>query len=90
MASFCSKTLPFHEKEVKENERLKIAIEEADSENRAKTEFMNRMSHDIRTPINGIMGMLDIIHKNRQDETRVDEQSRQDPAFNKTSSGTGK
>ena len=37
--------------------------EEADSENRAKTEFMNRMSHDIRTPINGIMGMVDIIRK---------------------------
>ena len=34
---------------------------------------MNRMSHDIRTPINGIMGMLDIIHKNRQDETKVDD-----------------
>ena len=66
-------TSEFHEKEVKENERLKIAIEEADSENRAKTEFMNRMSHDIRTPINGIMGMLDIIHKNRQDETKVDD-----------------
>ena len=30
-------------------------------------------SHDIRTPINGIMGMLDIIHKNRQDETKVDD-----------------
>ena len=57
------KTSEFHEKEEKENERLKIAIEEADSENRAKTEFMNRMSHDIRTPINGIMGMLDIIIK---------------------------
>ena len=66
-------TSEFHEKEVKENERLKIAIEEADSENRAKTEFMDRMSHDIRTPINGIMGMLDIIHKNRQDETKVDD-----------------
>lgn len=34
-------TSEFHEKEEKENERLKIAIEEADSENRAKTEFMN-------------------------------------------------
>ncbi len=31
---------------------------------------MNRMSHDIRTPINGIMGMLDIIYKNRQDEEK--------------------
>lgn len=66
-------TSEFHEKEEKENERLKIAIEEADSENRAKTEFMNRMSHDIRTPINGIMGMLDIIYKNRQDEEKVND-----------------
>lgn len=39
---------------------MQMAYEEADSENRAKTEFMNRMSHDIRTPINGIMGMVDI------------------------------
>lgn len=36
---------------------------------RAKTEFMNRMSHDVRTPINGIMGM-DINCKNRQDEAK--------------------
>lgn len=34
---------------------------------------MNRMSHDVRTPINGIMGMLDIIRKNRQDEAKVDD-----------------
>ena len=34
---------------------------------------MNRMSHDIRTPINGIMGMLDIIYKNRQDEEKVND-----------------
>ena len=39
----------------------------------SKTEFMNRMSHDVRTPINGIMGMLDIIRKNRQDEAKVDD-----------------
>ena len=66
-------TSEFHEKEEKENERLKIAIKEADFENRTKTEFMNRMSHDIRTPINGIMGMLDIIYKNRQDEAKVND-----------------
>lgn len=34
---------------------------------------MNRMSHDIRTPINGIMGMLEIIRKNRSDEKKVDD-----------------
>ena len=66
-------TSEFHEKEEKENERLKIAIEEVDSENKAKTEFMNRMSHDIRTPINGIMGMVEIIRKNREDQEKVDD-----------------
>ena len=52
---------------------MQMAYEEADSENRAKTEFMNRMSHDIRTPINGIMGMVDIIRKNRDDREKVDD-----------------
>lgn len=55
----------FHEKEQQEKERLQLAFEKADSASRAKTEFVNRMSHDIRTPINGIMGMLDIIRKNK-------------------------
>ena len=66
-------TSDFHEKEQQEKARLQMAYEEADSENRAKTEFMNRMSHDIRTPINGIMGMVDIIRKNRDDWGKVDD-----------------
>ncbi len=66
-------TSNFHEKEQQEKARLQRAYEEADSENRAKTEFMNRMSHDIRTPINGIMGMVDIIRKNRDDREKVDD-----------------
>ena len=33
----------------------------------------SRMSHDIRTPINGIMGMVDIIRKNRDDREKVDD-----------------
>ena len=66
-------TSNFHEKEQQEKARLQMAYEEADSENRAKTEFMNRMSHDIRTPINGIMGMVDIIRKNRDDREKVDD-----------------
>ena len=66
-------TSDFHEKEQQEKARLQMAYEEADSENRAKTEFMNRMSHDIRTPINGIMGMVDIIRKNRDDREKVDD-----------------
>ena len=42
------------------NERLEQSAREAQSANRAKTEFLQRMSHDIRTPINGIRGMVEI------------------------------
>ena len=66
-------TSVFHEKEQQEKKRLQVAFEEADSASRAKTEFLNRMSHDIRTPINGVMGMLEIIRKNREDHARVDD-----------------
>ncbi len=36
------------------------AAKRAEAANIAKTEFLQRMSHDIRTPINGICGMLDV------------------------------
>ena len=39
----------------------------------AKTEFLSNMSHDIRTPINGILGMLEVIRDCRSDEARVDD-----------------
>lgn len=52
---------------------LEAAYQAADFESKAKTEFLNRMSHDVRTPINGIMGMLDIIRSHRDDEARVDD-----------------
>lgn len=48
-------------------------MDEATLANKAKTEFLSRMSHDIRTPINGVMGMLEIIKKNREDHERVDD-----------------
>ena len=44
----------------RKNAELKIAVERAETAGRAKTEFLSRMSHDIRTPINGIRGMLEI------------------------------
>ena len=48
------------EKEQKYQKSLLEAAEKADAANRAKTEFLQRMSHDIRTPINGICGMIDV------------------------------
>ena len=48
------------EKEKKYKAELLIAAKKAEAANEAKTEFLQRMSHDIRTPINGICGMLDM------------------------------
>jgi signal transduction histidine kinase/ActR/RegA family two-component response regulator len=50
---------------------LEKAAEEAKQANQAKTEFLSHMSHDIRTPINGIVGMVNIGIKNASNEDRV-------------------
>ncbi len=55
------------------NRILKEAAEEAKSANKAKSEFLSHMSHDIRTPINGIMGMTEIALKNVSDAVRVED-----------------
>ena len=48
------------EKDEKYKAELLIAAKKADAANEAKTESLQRMSHDIRTPINGICGMIDM------------------------------
>ncbi len=48
------------EKDEKYKAELLIAAKKAEAANEAKTEFLQRMSHDIRTPINGICGLVNM------------------------------
>ena len=66
-------TSEFHEKDQKEKEQLQIAYEKADMESKTKTEFMNRMSHDLRTPINGILGMIHVIRKSWNNQEKLED-----------------
>ena len=54
-------------------ERLRRAAQEAERANIAKTDFLRRMSHDIRTPINGIRGMVDISRFYKDDQVKQEE-----------------
>ncbi|MEM7525217.1 MAG: ATP-binding protein [Pseudomonadota bacterium] len=43
------------------SEALKIARDDAESANRAKSEFIANMSHEMRTPMNGVLGLLEVL-----------------------------
>ena len=52
---------------------LQAEAERADRANISKTDFLRRMSHDLRTPINGIRGMVEISRHCKGDEERQEE-----------------
>ncbi|MCI5595222.1 MAG: transporter substrate-binding domain-containing protein [Lachnospiraceae bacterium] len=53
--------------------RLQKAYDEVNAANNAKKDFLSKMSHDIRTPMNAIIGMTDIMEQNAADEQKVRE-----------------
>lgn len=58
--------------ELEYQEKLKTAARNEALANRSKTELLRRMSHDIRTPINVILGMLEIADRNPTDTTLLE------------------
>lgn len=53
------------------SEMLREALEEAEHANHAKSDFLSRMSHDIRTPLNAIIGMTEIANAHLNEPERV-------------------
>ncbi len=58
------------------NKRLQLMARESEAANRAKTDFLSTMSHDIRTPMNAIIGLTSIAEKNLGDPQAVGENLR--------------
>lgn len=59
--------------EKKNDERLLQALDVAQNANAAKSSFLSSMSHDIRTPLNGIIGMTAIARASMEDRGRVED-----------------
>jgi signal transduction histidine kinase/DNA-binding response OmpR family regulator len=59
------------QEEKRQKELLRVALDQAESASRAKSNFLSNMSHDIRTPMNGIIGMTAIAGTHLDDPERV-------------------
>lgn len=53
------------------NRELEEAVMQAEKANKAKSDFLSRMSHDIRTPLNGIIGLLKIDQGHLKDQELI-------------------
>lgn len=69
--SYHRKTNQFNAAQKKTNAALTDALSAANAANNAKTSFLSNMSHDIRTPMNGIIGMTAIAAAHIDDKARV-------------------
>ncbi len=66
-----AKIIEYNAELFKTKEALEVAYESANNANNAKTDFLSRMSHDIRTPMNAIIGMTAIAGAHIDDKEKV-------------------
>ena len=63
-----SDSTAIQEVQMEQNRRLAALLEEATSANRARTRFFSRMSHDLRTPMNGILGFTSLARAEKDEQ----------------------
>ena len=62
--------------EIEQQQKLQKALDDAKRANAEKSRFLARMSHDMRTPLNGIVGLLEIDKKHAEDINYLKENRR--------------
>lgn len=64
-------TTAWQSEQIRQSELIKEALQQAESANKAKSVFLSKMSHDMRTPMNGILGMTAIAMHHLDERERV-------------------